>query len=62
MRFMLIPTPTVFLAFVLLTDSASRRLHLLSEEKNTQILLLEGEGVEFIDGKVNLEKHLWNGE
>ena len=24
-----------------------------------QILLLEGEGVEFTDGRVNLEKHLW---
>lgn len=30
--------------------------------KNMQIALLEGEGVEFIDGKVNLSKHLWNGE
>ncbi len=29
---------------------------------NMQIALLEGEGVEFIDGKVNLSKHLWNGE
>ena len=30
--------------------------------KNMQIALLEGEGIEFIDGKVNLSKHLWNGE
>ncbi len=27
--------------------------------KNMQILLLEGEGIEFTDGRVNLEKHLW---
>lgn len=30
--------------------------------KNTQILLLEGEGIEFVDGRVNLQKHLWKPE
>ena len=30
--------------------------------KNMQIALLEGEGIEFIDGKVNLSKYIWNGE
>ena len=29
--------------------------------KNMQIMLLENEGVEFIDGRVNMEKFLWNG-
>lgn len=28
--------------------------------KNAQILLLENEGVEFKDGKVDLKKYLWN--
>ena len=28
--------------------------------ENEQIRLLENEGVEVIDGKVNLEKYLWN--
>lgn len=27
--------------------------------ENMQIMLLEGEGVEFSDGRVKLEKHLW---
>ncbi|MCR5206917.1 MAG: MGMT family protein [Eubacterium sp.] len=26
---------------------------------NMQVALLEGEGVEFIDGRVNMERHLW---
>ena len=30
--------------------------------KNMQILLLEGEGVEFIDGRVYMQKFQWNGE
>ena len=29
---------------------------------NEQILLLEEEGVEFTDGKVDLEKYLWDGK
>ena len=29
---------------------------------NEQILLLEEEGVEFVDGKVDLEKFLWDGK
>ena len=29
--------------------------------KNTQIALLEAEGIEVIDGKVDLKKYLWNG-
>ena len=29
---------------------------------NEQILLLEEEGVRFIDGKVDLEKYLWDGK
>ena len=28
---------------------------------NEQILLLQEDGVEFIDGKVDLEKYLWDG-
>ena len=30
--------------------------------KNMQISLLENEGIEFEDGRVNLEEYLWNGE
>ena len=30
--------------------------------KNTQILLLEGEGIEFKDGRVDLSKYLWDGK
>ncbi len=30
--------------------------------KNMQILLLEGEGVEFTDGRVDMEKFLWDGK
>ena len=30
--------------------------------KNTQIMLLENEGVEFIDGRVNMKKFLWDGK
>ena len=30
--------------------------------KNMQILLLEGEGVEFIDGRVDMEKYQWRPE
>ena len=30
--------------------------------RNTQILLLEGEGVELIDGKVNMKKYQWRSE
>lgn len=30
--------------------------------KNMQIFLLEGEGIEFTDGKVDLNKYLWTGE
>lgn len=29
---------------------------------NEQILLLEEEGVDFIDGRVDLEKYLWDGK
>lgn len=29
--------------------------------KNTQIALLEAEGIEVTDGKVDLKKYLWNG-
>jgi len=29
---------------------------------NEQILLLENEGVEFTDGRVDLEKYLWDGK
>lgn len=29
---------------------------------NEQILLLESEGVEFIDGKVDLKKYIWDGK
>ena len=29
---------------------------------NTQILLLKEEGIEFIDGRVDLKRFLWNGE
>lgn len=28
--------------------------------KNTQILLLEGEGVEFVNGRVDLKRFLWH--
>ncbi len=30
--------------------------------KNMQILLLEGEGVQFIDGRVDMAHFQWNGE
>ncbi len=30
--------------------------------KNMQILLLEGEGVEFTDGRVDMEKYQWRPE
>ena len=30
--------------------------------KNTQILLLESEGIELIDGRVDLKKYLWKPE
>ena len=30
--------------------------------KNMQILLLEGEGVQFVDGCVDLQRFQWNGE
>ena len=30
--------------------------------KNMQIMLLENEGVEFIDGRVDLKKYQWNGK
>jgi methylated-DNA-protein-cysteine methyltransferase-like protein len=30
--------------------------------KNMQITLLENEGVTFVDDRVDLSKHLWNGE
>ena len=30
--------------------------------KETQQMLLEGEGISFSEGRVNLRKHLWNGE
>ncbi len=29
--------------------------------KNTQIMLLEGEGVQFIDGRVDMKNFLWDG-
>jgi hypothetical protein len=29
---------------------------------NEQILLLQEDGVEFIDGRVDLEKYLWDGK
>lgn len=29
---------------------------------NEQIFLLQDEGVEFVDGKVDLEKYLWDGK
>lgn len=29
---------------------------------NEQIMLLEAEGVEFIDGKVDLKKYIWDGK
>ena len=29
--------------------------------KNMQIMLLENEGVSFIDGRVDLSRHLWDG-
>lgn len=30
--------------------------------KGTQQMLLQGEGVRFIDGRVDMQNHLWNGE
>lgn len=30
--------------------------------ENAQILLLKGEGVEFIDRRVDMKKYRWNGE
>ncbi len=30
--------------------------------KNTQIMLLENEGVKFVDGRVDMEKYLWDGK
>ena len=30
--------------------------------KNMQIMMLENEGVEFTDGKVDLKKYQWHGE
>lgn len=30
--------------------------------ENAQVKLLEADGIEFADGKVILEKYLWNGE
>lgn len=30
--------------------------------ENKQIELLKNEGVTFVDGKVDLEKHIWRGE
>ena len=30
--------------------------------KNMQIMLLEGEGIKFIDGKVDLNRYLWDGK
>ncbi len=30
--------------------------------ENMQIALLEKEGVKFIDGKVDMKNHLWNGK
>ena len=30
--------------------------------KNMQILLLEGEGVRFIDGKVDMQRYQWDGK
>ena len=30
--------------------------------KNMQIALLEKEGVKFIEGKVDMKNHLWNGK
>ena len=29
---------------------------------NAQVMLLEKEGITFIDGKVDLKNHLWDGE
>ena len=30
--------------------------------KGTQQMLLEGEGITFVDGRVDMQRHLWNGD
>ena len=56
-----IPIPRISHATASSTVSASRPSAFAFGGVNEQILLLQADGVEFIDGRVDLEKYLWDG-